>query len=439
MDRIVKVALAVALLQIAFTGAAHAGYKSQTHCPSGMALIEGKYCIDKYEYPNKKGEYAMNAATWQTAARLCRQDNKRLCSRGEWENACRGTKNTKYPYGDDYRKGVCSDPSAADGQGQYPSGAWEECVSDFGVYDMSGNLWEWTSENYGGGTKGLHGGSAITDNQEAMSCGVPTMEDPGKVDNYIGFRCCKDLAATDVRTTTSPLVGYPLVTETPGFYSSTEYMTVEDIVNSTEMGAFVGAEGFDLTAGYQFENARIDFSRMEYKVNSALYGKADTSHATANVLHTAFLLPIEAKFGQWTGNFTAGARRLDSNSGWINEAYLSKEFNNDRWSLTPTMNYIESEAAGDRFGYSFDTRYRLTPSLNVMGLYGSADFYKSYLNNHIIPNSPNSDRQSCIDCDTDSASAGVIFMLPQARGGLYFLYYDIGDLNVPMGGTTIYF
>lgn len=79
---------------------------------------------------------------------------KRLVRASEWEDAGDGVwgeGGLAYPWGDDWTDGVCNVPGT-DGQatqaGELPAGSLPDCVSAFGVYDLVGNLWEWTDPGW---------------------------------------------------------------------------------------------------------------------------------------------------------------------------------------------------------------------------------------------------------------------------------------------------
>ncbi len=138
------------------------------------------YCIDRFEYPNTFGVNPMIVATFHEAEAICKKDSKRLCTENEWTFACEGEEARPYPYG------YTRDPQACvidrpwrpfaenalqprDGakaqaeldrlwQGE-PSGSRGACKSPFGVYDMTGNVDEWTrSVNSTGYSSILKGG-----------------------------------------------------------------------------------------------------------------------------------------------------------------------------------------------------------------------------------------------------------------------------------------
>ena len=139
------------------------------------------YCIDRYEYPNKKGEFPIILVNWNEAGDLCKAANKRLCTEDEWTFACEGDEARPYPYGDGYTRDTTScvidatwkayNPVAfaqRDGepmmreldklwQGE-ASGARAGCKSVFGVYDMTGNVDEWTHSSRPGRQSILKGG-----------------------------------------------------------------------------------------------------------------------------------------------------------------------------------------------------------------------------------------------------------------------------------------
>ncbi|MFA6449298.1 MAG: SUMF1/EgtB/PvdO family nonheme iron enzyme [bacterium] len=439
MIRISRIIFAMALAALMIPAAAQAG--GRTKCPAGMVLVAGRFCIDKYEYPNRKGEYAMNAATWDAAVGLCRSEGKRLCAQSEWQEACKGPRNYNQPYGNGYVKGACSDQYAGGGKGQYPSGEMEACVSGYGAADMSGNLWEWTSDVYDDGNRGIQGGSAVTKDESALACGNPSKEKPGAVDNYIGFRCCMSISKAGERSQVSPLVGYPPVRAgNPGLAVGVEYAQMDDIVNSSALNTYVSATGINLTASYQFDEARLDFTRMDNDIDTKITGVADTGDVIGNVVHAAVLLPFQMDFGDWSGDMSAGVRWFQNGGNRMTDTYLLKEFNNGRWSFAQAANLLNFRGGGkDRAGYSIDARYRLNRFVDIMGAYSSADFYKGYIDYYIAPKSLLTGMPECGNCRHETGTGGLVYTIPGGRGNAYLLYYDAGDIGIPMGGATIKF
>ena len=123
------------------------------------------YCMDRFEYPNKLGENPMIVVSYNEATALCKGNGKRLCNENEWTFACEGEEAMPYPYGYERDAEACVvdrpwKPFAENGlaprdgkkareeldrlwQGT-PSGSHAKCKSAFGVYDLTGNVDEWT-------------------------------------------------------------------------------------------------------------------------------------------------------------------------------------------------------------------------------------------------------------------------------------------------------
>lgn len=127
-----------------------------------------RYCIDRFEYPNLAGQYPMIYISWYEAKDLCEDQGKRLCNEDEWTFACEGEEGRPYPYGDGYTRdpSMCvadqvwipynehsMTPRDSEQSGNEmdrlwkgkASGAQKQCRSPFGVYDMTGNIDEWTT------------------------------------------------------------------------------------------------------------------------------------------------------------------------------------------------------------------------------------------------------------------------------------------------------
>lgn len=144
------------------------------------------YCIDLYEFPNQAGAAPRTLVAFAEAKQACEGVGKRLCSEEEWERACKGEKNSRFAYGDS------KDARACHGQDKSPiaSGSMASCKSSFGVFDLTGNVAEWTSSRYapGAGGKAVKGAPG-----EALArCAGRRLVADSKKEPGLGFRCCRD-------------------------------------------------------------------------------------------------------------------------------------------------------------------------------------------------------------------------------------------------------
>lgn len=64
-----------------------------------LATEDMDFCIDRFEYPNRRGAYPWIMVTWMEAAALCKRAGERLCTEAEWTFACEGEEAMPYPYG----------------------------------------------------------------------------------------------------------------------------------------------------------------------------------------------------------------------------------------------------------------------------------------------------------------------------------------------------
>jgi len=173
--------------------------------PSQRIKFDGKTFTVEKGYEN----HPMTSVTWFGAWGYCGYYETRLPTEMEWEKAARGTDERPFPWGDEIARENANfyssrDPfedmssfgSRTSPVGFYNGNAYDgyqtiDSASPYGLYDMAGNVWQWTGDVY----EGMHyrfmrGGSKDTYDMDlrvwVRNNATPTYFSPG-----VGFRCVR--------------------------------------------------------------------------------------------------------------------------------------------------------------------------------------------------------------------------------------------------------
>lgn len=173
--------------------------------PSQRVRFDGATFTVQPGYEN----HPMTMVSWFGAWGYCSYYGNRLPTEMEWEKAARGTDTRPFPWGDDIKRtnanfyasrdpyedmssfGSRTTPVGFYGGKTYDGYVTLNSASPYGLYDMAGNVWQWTGNVY----EGMHyrfmrGGSKDTYEMDlriwVRNNATPTYVSPG-----VGFRCAR--------------------------------------------------------------------------------------------------------------------------------------------------------------------------------------------------------------------------------------------------------
>lgn len=143
--------------------------------------------------------------SWYDANKFCEWKNKRLPTETEWEYAAKGKTGNIYPWGDKYNAALLNSQDSKF-SGTKPVKSFPKDISPFGIYDMAGNVSEWTSSwynaypgsglkrnNFGEKLKVIRGGAWVLPGEYyARTTNRTQATKPAKKHRGIGFRCAMD-------------------------------------------------------------------------------------------------------------------------------------------------------------------------------------------------------------------------------------------------------
>jgi len=180
------------------------------HIPLADEFLRLNYDGARFTAKDGWEDHPMTVVSWFGANAYCESYDWRLPTELEWEKAARGTDGRAFPWGNDTARNNANfyfsrDPfenmktfgSRTTPVGFYNGKVYDgyqtlNSVSPYGLYDMAGNVWQWTGDDYDsqhyrymrGGSKDVY---ELNLRVWARNNATPTFASPG-----VGFRCARD-------------------------------------------------------------------------------------------------------------------------------------------------------------------------------------------------------------------------------------------------------
>ncbi|MDY7105562.1 MAG: Hsp70 family protein [Actinomycetota bacterium] len=327
--------------------------------------------------PDGEDDLPVLGVNFEWAASYCEALGKRLPTEAEWEVAARGPDGSLWPWGDD-RNAV-----ELPGSGTYPVGSVAENVSAFGVYDLTGNAWEWVADPYDPRTddamRVLRGGQNgyIRNNVSRLS----VQADSGTAVGVAGFRCAADETSADVAAGTFDEVALPDVPMTPPTTAPPEGFLLQETFQDTTTGWFQGRTEGGFFGYHPNEYFHLDTTQP----GEVITAPAPSLYGPEQSVTVGTVVFVERQFTGPEGTFEYGLTVRNDGAG--NFIAFTVDPRNQRWRIVrhssagppetiaenrqaiPTTATLEIRMAGDNFEFVIGTT--TVTQRQVPGLAGS--------------------------------------------------------------------
>jgi iron(II)-dependent oxidoreductase len=182
-----------------------AGKCSPAHYDDGACVIWTNDGFKKVRVPQgfRDPQFPVVCVTWFQAQQYCLSRGKKLPTEAQWEYAARAGSAATYAWGDSPpASSRCTQPGI-----MHPEKAGTFAPNQWGLFDMTGNVWEWTSDHYSpdyysvspgedppgaevGQYRSIRGGGWYSDARQLRVQNRHWFE-PNFGEVSIGFRCVK--------------------------------------------------------------------------------------------------------------------------------------------------------------------------------------------------------------------------------------------------------